>query len=96
MFVDPTILKAFAGSVDHASALVRDADAGKKVTTAADGLNGSTTQWAARMIGANVNAAFTAIGDQLTNEAKAVRGTGETFHVKDEDLAAAFNKLWAR
>ncbi|MBA0048861.1 hypothetical protein MLB1_21395 [Mycobacteroides sp. LB1] len=96
MLVDPKILRAFAGSVDHASSLVHDADVGKKVTTAADGLNGSATQWAARTIGANVSTAFDKIADGLKREAAAVRGTGDTFQVKDEDLAGTFKTLWPR
>ena len=44
MEVDPEVLRAFAGQVDTASGLIREADIGAKVGTAADGLDGSTTQ----------------------------------------------------
>ena len=48
MLVDPDLLRAFAGQVDAASSTIHEAAVGNKVTTAADGLPGSTTQWAAR------------------------------------------------
>ncbi|MGV0837830.1 hypothetical protein ABQE92_19820, partial [Mycolicibacterium thermoresistibile] len=54
MEVAPEILRAFAGQVDIASALIREADVGDKVATSADGLDGSTTQWAARLVGEHV------------------------------------------
>jgi hypothetical protein len=40
MDVDPEILRAFAGQVDNGAALIRDADIGTKVATAADGYEG--------------------------------------------------------
>ena len=51
MQVDPEVLRAFAGQVDTASALIKSADVGHKVSTAADQLDGSTTKWAARLVG---------------------------------------------
>jgi len=96
VLIDPKILKAFAGRVDHASQLVQTADVGKRVTTSADGLDGSTTQWAARVIGASVTTAFDKIADGLNKEAAAVRGTGDTFQVADENLAGTFKTLWPR
>lgn len=52
--VDPEILRAFAGQVEKASASIRGADAGGKVSEAATGLSGSTTEWAARLLGGHV------------------------------------------
>jgi hypothetical protein len=51
MLVDPDILRALAGQVETASSAIREADVGHKVTAAVDGLDGSTTQWAARLLG---------------------------------------------
>jgi hypothetical protein len=49
MLVDPDILRAFAAQVQTASSTIAGADVGTKVTTAADGLPASTTQWACHL-----------------------------------------------
>jgi hypothetical protein len=49
--VNPELLRAFARQVDTASASIRTADVGHKATAAADGIPGSTTQWAMRLVG---------------------------------------------
>ncbi|WP_370329534.1 type VII secretion target [Mycolicibacterium hippocampi] len=94
MEVDPEILRAFGGQVDTTSALIREADVGTKVTTAADGLDGSTTQWAARLVGAHV----TEIADQITTNVAemgtAVRGAGNSYEVTDTDLADSFEGIF--
>ena len=51
MLVNPELLRAFAAQVSTASAAIRSADVGHKTTTAADGIPGSTTQWAMRVVG---------------------------------------------
>lgn len=51
MLVNPELLRAFARQVDTASASIRVADVGHEATTAADGMAGSTTQWAMRLVG---------------------------------------------
>jgi hypothetical protein len=54
MLVHPEVLRAFAGQVDAASSTIHGAAVSNKVATAADGLPGSTTQWAARLVGGQV------------------------------------------
>ena len=49
MLVNPDLLRALAGQTEVTSSMISEADAGNKVSTAADGLSGSTTQWAARL-----------------------------------------------
>ncbi|KUH81420.1 MULTISPECIES: type VII secretion target [unclassified Mycobacterium] len=94
MLVDPEILRAFAGHVDTVSGRITDAAVGPTVTSAADGLPGSTTQWAARSVGEH----FTQMADKLAaNVAKmgeAVRGAGDTFEVADATLATNFDGLF--
>ncbi|KUH84630.1 type VII secretion target [Mycobacterium sp. IS-1556] len=94
MLVDPEILRAFAGHVDTVSGRITDAAVGHTVTSAADGLPGSTTQWAARSVGEH----FTQMADKLAaNVAKmgeAVRGAGDTFEVADATLATNFDGLF--
>ncbi len=94
MEVDPEILRAFAGQVDAASSAIRAADAGNKVRTAADGLEGSTTQWAVRLVGAHVGEQANAIAANLTEMGQAVRGAGKTYEVTDEDLAGSFKGIF--
>ncbi|WP_048423854.1 hypothetical protein [Mycolicibacterium obuense] len=51
MLVDPDVLRAFAGQVEEASSAIKTVDVGHTAATAADGLPGSTTQWAVRLVG---------------------------------------------
>lgn len=94
MLVDPDILRAFAGSVDAASAAIRSADVGNKASAAGDGLPGSTTQWACRLVGAHITAEANKIAGSVTSMGAAVRGAGDRYEVADGDLAAAFDKLF--
>ena len=92
--VDPEVLRAFAGQVDLASALIREAHVGTKVATAADGLDGSTTQWAARLVGAHVTQVVEQIEAQVSAMGIAVRGAGDAYEVTDGDLAASFDGIF--
>ncbi|KUH82061.1 MULTISPECIES: type VII secretion target [unclassified Mycobacterium] len=94
MEVDPEILKAFAGQVDTASSLIREADVGNKVSDAADGLPGSTTQWAARLVGGHVTERADAIAANVSRIGAAVRGAGNTYEVTDSDLAGNFKGIF--
>ena len=94
MEVDPEILRAFAGQVDNAAALIREADVGTKVTTAADGLDGSTTQWAARLVGAHVTQIADQIATHIDDMGVAVRGAGNSYEVTDSDLAGSFDGIF--
>ncbi|MGV0644394.1 type VII secretion target [Mycolicibacterium sp. XJ879] len=93
MEVDPEILRAFAGQVDVAGAALREADAGNKVRTAADGLNGSSTQWAARLVGAHVAEQVDAIAANVATMGEAVRGAGNTYEATDSALAERFGRI---
>jgi Excreted virulence factor EspC, type VII ESX diderm len=92
--VDPEILRAFAGQVDNASGLIREADVGTRAATAADGLDGSTTQWAARLVGAHVKEAAEQIGTNVNDMGAAVRGAGNTYEVTDAGLAGGFGEIF--
>ena len=81
MEVDPEILRAFAGQVDIAAGLIREADVGIEVFTAADGLDGSTTQWAARLVGLHVKEVAEQIATDVNDMGTAVRGAGNTYEV---------------
>lgn len=94
MEVDPEVLRAFAGQVDIASGLIREADVGTKVSTAADGLDGSTTQWAARLVGAHVKEVAEKIAGSVNEMGTAVRGAAGTYEVSDADLAGSFNRIF--
>ena len=94
LMVDPDILRAFAGQVDSASATIREADVGTKAAAAADGLPGSTTQWAARLVGAHLGEQADAIAANVTKMGSAVRGAGNTDEVTDSDLAGSFTGIF--
>lgn len=92
--VDPEILRAFAGQVDVASALIREADVGAKVASSADGLDGSTTQWAARLIGAHVKELADDIATNVHEMGTAVRGAGNAYEATDATLAGTFKGIF--
>ncbi|WP_082753920.1 type VII secretion target [Mycobacterium sp. NAZ190054] len=94
MEVDPDILRAFAGQVDIASARIREADVGTKVATAADGLDGSTTQWAVGLVGAHVKTIAGRIATGVSDLGAAVRGAGNTYEVTDAVLAGRFEGIF--
>lgn len=94
LMVNPDILRAFAGQVETTSALIREADVGTGVTTAADGLPGSTTQWAAQLVGAHVTEQATAIAENIAKMGTAVRGTGDSYEVTDTALAGSFTGIF--
>ena len=94
MQVDPEILRAFAGQVDAASGLIREADVSTKAATAADCLDGSTTQWAARLVGAHVKAVADEIAASVGAMGAAVRGAGNAYEVTDTELAGSFNGIF--
>ena len=94
LMVDPDILRAFAGQVDTTSTVIADGDAGAKVSTAADGLPGSTTQWAARLVGTHVGDQAAALAADVGRIGSAVRGSAGDYEVTDSDLAKNFQGLF--
>ncbi|WP_181792098.1 type VII secretion target [Mycolicibacterium parafortuitum] len=94
MTVDPDILRAFAGQVDTASTLIAEGDAGAKVATAADGLPGSTTQWAARLVGIHAGEQAAALAANIGRIGAAVRGSAGDYEVTDADLAKNFEGIF--
>ena len=94
MLVDPEVLRAFAAQVDAASAAIHDADVGQMATTAADGLPGSATQWAMRLVGEHLAQQANDIATNITKMGAAVRGAGDKYEVEDSALAGAFDGLF--
>ena len=94
LLVDPEILSAFAGQVDVASDSIRGANVGTKAATAADSLQGSTTQWAARLIATHLGEQTTVIADNVTVMGSAVRGASRNYEVTDEALAGNFEGIF--
>ncbi|MBO0681456.1 hypothetical protein JRC04_28675 [Mycolicibacterium sp. S2-37] len=94
MLVDADVLRAFADRVGIASNAIQETDLGRTVTSAADGVNGSVTQWAARSVGAHVATLAAQIVQNVASMGTAVRGAGETYEVTDEDLAGSFHGIW--
>lgn len=92
--VDPQILRALAGQVDSAASVIVSADIGPKVTSAADGLPGSTTQWAVHSVGEHFTQMATKLAENVTKMGQAVRGAGDAFEVADDALAGSFDGLF--
>jgi len=94
MRVNPELLRAFARQVDTASTAIRSADAGHTASTAADGLPGSTTQWAMRLVGEHLTQPANAIAKNVADMGAAVRGAGDRYEVEDTGLASNFDGLF--
>lgn len=92
--VDPEILRAFAVQVDSASAAIRAADIGHNTETAADGVPGSTTQWAVRLVGEHFAQAAEKLAKSVSDMGVAVRGAGDRYEVTDDGLAGTFDGLF--
>lgn len=94
MLVNPELLRAFSAQVDHASGDIKAAEVGHKASTAADGLPGSTTQWATRLVGEHLTQKLNAIAESVTAMGVAVRGAGDRYEVEDGALAGKFDGLF--
>lgn len=94
MLVDPEVLRAFAAEVDAVAATIGGLDVDGVATTAADGLPGSTTQWAARQVGHHLGLAANDIVKDIENMGHAVRGAGDRYEVDDAALAGLFKQLF--
>jgi hypothetical protein len=93
--VKPEVLRGFATQVGTASAALGSADVGHMVSSAGDGLAGSSTQWAARLVGAQVGAMEGKIATNVADMGVAVRGAGDRFEVTDDALAGDFGKVFS-
>lgn len=94
MQVDPQVLRALAGQADSVVGVIKTADVGTKAVAAADGLPGSTTQWAAHTVGDHFTQMAKKLSDDVTKMSQAVRGAGDAFEVADDVLAKSFDGLF--
>lgn len=94
VLVDPEVLRAFAAHVDVITGRITGAAVGPTTTSAADGLPGSTTQWAARSVGEHFTEVAENLAQNVARMGKAVRGAGDTFEVTDQALAGEFDGLF--
>lgn len=94
MLVNPELLRGFARQVDTASAAIHSADVGHMASRAADGLPGSTTQWAARLVGEHMAAVEAKIAKNVGDMGLAVRGASDRYEVEDSALAGKFDGLF--
>ena len=92
--VDPEVLKAFAAQVDAVEAALAGLDVEAASTSSADGLPGSSTQWAVRQVGHHLGVAARDIISDIGAMATAVRGAGDRYEVEDADLAGTFKQLF--
>ncbi|QEM45176.1 type VII secretion target [Mycolicibacterium grossiae] len=94
MLVDPELLRALATQTDVASSMIVEADAGDKASVSADGLPGSTTQWAARLVGAHVAEHAQALSSNVVRIGAAVRGASNAYEVTDSELALSLKNIF--
>jgi hypothetical protein len=94
LLVDPEVLRAFAAQVDSVAATIGGLDVGRAAETAADGVPGSSTQWAARQVGHHLGLAAKDIVKDIENMGNAVRGAGDRYEVDDGALAGIFKQLF--
>ncbi|MGE2836836.1 type VII secretion target [Mycobacterium sp. SMC-4] len=94
MLVDPDLLRAFAAEVESAAAGLSGLDVGTTATAAADGLPGSSTQWATRQVGERLGRIAADLISDISAIGDAVRGAGDRYEVTDESLAGQFTKLF--
>lgn len=94
MLVDPEVLRAFAAQVDAASAAIAGLDVRGVAPNSADGLSGSSTQWAAREVGHHLGLAANDIVKDIGATGSAVRGAGERYEVDDASLSGTFTQLF--
>jgi len=94
MLVDPDVLRAFADQVNITASAIRSDDVGHQATTAADGLDGSTTQWAARLVGAHLSSLVNGIATNVDHMGAAVRGAGDKYEVTDSALSTEFSGIF--
>jgi uncharacterized protein YukE len=94
VLVDPEVLRAFAAQVDKAAATITAADVGHKTWSAADGLVGSTTQWAVRAVGEHFSQVADRLAQNVPRMGTAVRGAGDRFEVADDALTSQFDGLF--
>lgn len=76
MLVDPDVLRAFAAQVEAAAGALNGLDVGHTATTAADGLPGSSTQWATRQVGERLGRIAADLLGDIFAMGDAVRGAG--------------------
>ncbi|MGW0159597.1 hypothetical protein ACWDUN_09785 [Mycobacterium sp. NPDC003323] len=80
--------------MDAAAEALQGLDVAGAATTSADGLPGSTTQWAARQVGHHLGLSAKDIVNDIGAMAGAVRGAGDRYQVEDSDLAGTFKHLF--
>lgn len=95
MLVDPQILRALAGKARTASEKIGAAQVGQVVSTSADGLPGSTMQWAVRLVAARLAGEEANIAKNVGGMGAAVRGAGDRYEVEDDALAGKFKGLFS-
>jgi hypothetical protein len=88
------VLRAFAAQVDATAATISGLDVGSAAESAADGVPGSTTQWAAHQVGHHLGLAARDIVKDIENMGNAVRGAGDRYEVEDAALAGVFKHLF--
>lgn len=93
MRVDPDVLRSLANQADDAASALVTADLGGKARRAADCVDGSSTQWAARLVAIELRSRAEGVSSSMTAIGVAVRGAGDTFEVEDAALAQTFENL---
>lgn len=94
MLVNPELLRGLANEAEEASFAIMNANVRGIASTAADGLSGSTTQWAMRLLGEYMSGQATALAGNVSAMGRAVRGAGDRYEVEDKALGGSFDGLF--
>ncbi|GAA1456496.1 hypothetical protein GCM10009619_05610 [Williamsia maris] len=95
MELDPSVVQAFSGQVHDASTAIGDTHLGAGVSASCDSLSGSTSQYAARLVGQFMS---TLVDDHAANVARmgtSVTSAAETLVVQDSAVKADLDKAWS-
>lgn len=95
MLVDPDVLRSLSGKATVAAEIITDTDLSAAVFAAADCMEHSSTQWAARLVSTHLGLRSDDLAGSAESMGRSVRGIGDAFEVDDNDLASDFERLWS-
>ena len=94
MELDPSVVQAFSGQVHDASTAIGNTHLGAGVTAACDSLAGSTSQYAARLLGQFMSSLVTDFAANVDRMGTSVTSAAETLVVQDSAVKADLDNAW--
>lgn len=94
MELDPSVVHAFSRQVHDASTTIGDTHLGAGVTASCDSLSGSTSQYAARVVGQFMSSLVGDYAENVDRMGTSVTSAAETLVVQDSAVKADLDKAW--